>query len=318
MVGPYNSVEHRAYVNTISEGGCHNVVAACFDDMVAVRPDPKFGKLVKAGERYSRLATPSMIAVGSHLRDTCGKVKPQVVLGLGVPVAPMPKIPRPPSSRKRKAPSPDLADVAESRSALRESMNMHLARKIDIEKILPPLRHERVVFTQSTRLQLVVDTSSKASGAGVPVFSLTRGPVEEELPGTGTGPVAPVAPEAEPPIPEEGEALPRTQGGVRDLLEALELVRGLVEAVGTLPALKAQVGVLSAALDAETSKATLALSELASERARRGAVETELCWVSTELTAMEARARLAEEGQKDAIAKTRRAEEDLVVVSLNV
>ncbi|XP_024316200.1 uncharacterized protein LOC112271414 [Brachypodium distachyon] len=135
MVGPYNSVEHRAYVDTISEGGCHNVVAACFDDSVPMRPDPKFGKLIKAGERYSRLATPSMIAVGSHLRDTCGKVKPQVVLGLGVPVAPMPKIPRPLSSRKRKAPSLDLADVAESRSPLRESMDMHLAGKIDIEKI---------------------------------------------------------------------------------------------------------------------------------------------------------------------------------------
>jgi hypothetical protein len=33
---------------------------------------------------------------------------------------------------------------------------------------------------------------------------------------------------------------------------------------------------------------------------------------------MEARAHLADEGQKDAIAKTRRAEEDLVVASLNV
>lgn len=111
----------------------------------------------------------------------------------------------------------------------------------------------------------------------------------------------PDAPEAEPPIPEEGEVLPRTEGGVRDPLEALELVRGLVEAMGTLPALKAQVGVLSAALDAETSKATLALSELASERARREAVETELSRVSAELAAMEARAHLAEEGQKDAI-----------------
>lgn len=160
MVGSYNSVEHRAYVDTISEGGCHNVVAACFDDSVPMRPDPKFGKLIKAGERYSRLATPLMIAVGSHLRDTCGKVKPQVVLGLGVLVAPMPKIPRPPSSRKRKAPSPDLADVAESRSPLRESMDMHLAGKIDIEKILPPLPHERAVFSQRTGLQLVVDTSS--------------------------------------------------------------------------------------------------------------------------------------------------------------
>lgn len=133
------------------------------------------------------------------------------------------------------------------------------------------------------------------------MFSLARGPVEEELPATGTGPAAPDAPEAEPPIPEEGEVLPRTEGGVRDPLEALELVRGLVEAMGTLPALKAQVGVLSAALDAETSKATLALSELASERARREAVETELSRVSAELAAMEARAHLAEEGQKDAI-----------------
>lgn len=71
--------------------------------------------------------------------------------------------------------------------------------------------------------------------------------------------------------------------------------------MGILPALKAQVGVLSAALDAETLKATLALSELASERARREAVETELSRVSAELAAMEARAHLAEEGQKDAI-----------------
>lgn len=85
----------------------------------------------------------------------------------------------------------------------------------------------------------------------------------------------------------------------------LEPVRGLVAAVGALPALMTQVGTLSAALDVEMSKSSLALSELASERVRRKAVDAELSRVSTELAAAEIRARLAEERQRDEIVRTR-------------
>lgn len=82
-------------------------------------------------------------------------------------------------------------------------------------------------------------------------------------------------------------------------------MRGLVEAVGALPALMTQVGTLSAALDVEMSKSSLALSELASERVRRKAVDAELSRVSTELAATEIRARLAEERQRDEIVRKR-------------
>ncbi|XP_024313592.1 uncharacterized protein LOC112270115 [Brachypodium distachyon] len=202
------------------------------------------------------------------------------VLGLAVPVAPVPKVPRPSSGCKRKAPptpSPsydytlaDSADpvVGESRSPLRVTLNLHMKGKIGLEHVLLPSSHEVKALTRETGLRLridsVVELSTGASGTGVPVFSIGREHSEEDAPISGARVAAPEVPEGEPLTQARGGELLTTEDGVRDPLVTLELVRGLVEAVGALPALKTQVGALSAALDVEMSKSTLALSELAS------------------------------------------------------
>ncbi|XP_024311904.1 uncharacterized protein LOC112269419 [Brachypodium distachyon] len=275
-----------------------------------------------------------MLAVGSKLRDSCGKAKAgAAVLGLAVPVAPIPKIPRPSSGCKRKAPptpSPSLdyapadsADsvVGESRSPMRVTLDLHMKGKIGLEQVLPPLSHEVEAFTRETGLRLqsdsVVELWTGASGAGVQVFFIGRERPEEDAPTSGARAAEPGALEGEPPTQARDGVLLASEDGARDPFVTLKLVRGLVEAVGALPALKTQVGALSAALDVEMSKSTLALSELASERVRREAMEAELSRVLADLPAAETRARLAEERQKDEITRTRRAEEDLVVANLD-
>ena len=202
LIGPYGGPEHRDYEAKISGGGCHNIVAKCFGKMVPMRQDPKLGRLLRVGDRYSRLATPSMLAVGSKLRDSGGKVKAgTAVLGLAVPVAPVPKIPRPSSGCKRKAPptpSPshdytpaDSADpvVGESRSPLRVTLDLHMKGKIGLEQVLPPSSHEVEAFTRETGLQLrsdsVVELSTGASGAGVQVLPIGRERPEEDAPTPG-------------------------------------------------------------------------------------------------------------------------------------
>ncbi|XP_024316146.1 uncharacterized protein LOC112271395 [Brachypodium distachyon] len=193
--------------------------------------------------------------------------------------------------------------------------------KIGLEQVLPPSSHEVEAFTRETGLPLqndsVVELSIGASGAGVQVFSIGRERPEEDAPTSGARATELGVFEGVPSTQARDGALPTAEDGARDPFVTLELVRGLVEVVAALPALKTQVGALSTALDVEMSKSTLALSELASERVRREVVEAELSRVSTELAAVETRARLAEGRQKDEIARTRLVEEDLVVTNLD-
>ncbi|XP_024317240.1 uncharacterized protein LOC112271703 [Brachypodium distachyon] len=225
--------------------------------MVPVRQDPKLGRLLRVDDRYSHLATPSMLAVGSKLRDSCGKANAgTAVLGLAVPVVPVPKIPRSSSGCKRKAPptpSPSLdygpadsADpvVGESRSPLRMTLDLHMKGKIGLEQVLPPSSHEVEAFTCETGLRLrsdsVVELSTGASGAGVQVFSIGRERPEENAPTSGARAAEPGVLEGEPPTQARDGVLPSTVDGPRDPFVTLELVRGLVKAVGALPALKTQ------------------------------------------------------------------------------
>ncbi|XP_024318483.1 uncharacterized protein LOC112272304 [Brachypodium distachyon] len=255
LIGPYGGPEHRDYETKISEGGCHNIITRCFGKMVPVRQDPKLGRLLRVGDRYSRLATPSMLAVGSKLRDSCGKAKAgTAVLGLAVPVAPVPKIPRPSSGCKRKAPptpSPSLdyspadsADpvVGELRSPLRATLDLHMKGKIGLEQVLPPSSHEVEAFTRETglwlRSDLVVELLTGASGAGVQVFSIGREHPEEDAPTSGARAAEPGVLEGDPPTQARDGVLPSTADGARDPFVTLELVRGLVEAMGALPTLK--------------------------------------------------------------------------------
>ncbi|XP_024313846.1 uncharacterized protein LOC112270205 [Brachypodium distachyon] len=129
--------------------------------------------------------------------------------------------------------------------------------KIGLEHVLPPSSHEVEAFTHEMGLRLrsdsVVELSAGASGAGVPVFSVVRERPEEDALTSGARAAAPEVPEGEPPTQARDGELPTTEGGVRDPLVTVELVRGLVEAVGALPTLKTEVVALSAALDVEMS-----------------------------------------------------------------
>lgn len=157
-----------------------------------------------------------MLAVGSKLRDSCGKAKAgTAVLGLVVPVAPVPKIPRLSSGCKRKAPptpSPSLdyapadsADpvVGESRSPMRVTLDLHMKGKIGLEQVLPPLSHEVEAFTRET----VVELSTGASGVGVQVFSIGRERPEEDAPTSGARAAEPGVLEGEPPTQARDGAL---------------------------------------------------------------------------------------------------------------
>lgn len=165
-----------------------------------------------------------MLAVGSKLRDSCGKAKAgTAVLGLVVPVAPVPKIPRLSSGCKRKAPptpSPsldyapaDLADpvVGESRSSPRVTLDLHMKGKIGLEQVLPPSSHEVEAFTCEKGLRLcsdsVVELSTGASGVGVQVFSIGRERPEEDAPTSGARAAEPGVLEGEPPTQARDGAL---------------------------------------------------------------------------------------------------------------
>ncbi|XP_024314557.1 uncharacterized protein LOC112270724 [Brachypodium distachyon] len=176
-------------------------------------------------------------------------------------------------------------------------------------------------WTRETGLRLrsdsLVELSTGASGAGVPVFSIGRERLEVEAPTSGARVAVPEVPEGEPSTQARDGELPTTEDGVRDPLVTLELVRGLVEALVEGTPQDSGGGAFRRFGRGDFQVYSCLERVGFGEGAAREAVEAELSRVSAELAAMETKARLVEEHQADEIAKTRRVEEDLVVANLD-
>lgn len=86
MIGTYNAEEHRLYSEFICAQSCSNIIAQCFKIVVPKRGDLPLGvMLFLTSVHAERLATPSMIVVGSKYQDNLGKVVKPFMLRLHCP-----------------------------------------------------------------------------------------------------------------------------------------------------------------------------------------------------------------------------------------